>query len=45
MAPQLETLRELDLLAREVPITEKRRARSRNSLYFLADHYLNFWYR
>jgi AAA+ ATPase superfamily predicted ATPase len=35
VAPQLETLRDLGLLAREVPITEKRRARSRNSLYFL----------
>ncbi len=45
VAPQLETLRELGLLAREVPITEQRQARSRNSLYFLADHYLNFWYR
>jgi AAA+ ATPase superfamily predicted ATPase len=45
VAPQLETLRDLGLLAREVPVTEKRRARSRNSLYFLADHYLNFWYR
>jgi hypothetical protein len=41
----LQTLRELGLVAREVPITEKRQARSRNSLYFLADHYLNFWYR
>jgi AAA+ ATPase superfamily predicted ATPase len=45
VAPQLETLRELGLVAREVPITEKRQGRSRNSLYFLADHYLNFWYR
>jgi AAA+ ATPase superfamily predicted ATPase len=45
VAPQLETLRDLGLVAREVPITEKRLARSRNSLYFLADHYLNFWYR
>jgi uncharacterized protein len=41
----LETLRDLGLVARELPITEKRLARSRNSLYFLADHYLNFWYR
>jgi uncharacterized protein len=45
IAPQLETLRNLGLLARELPVTEKRLARSRNSLYFLADHYLNFWYR
>jgi AAA+ ATPase superfamily predicted ATPase len=45
IAPQLETLRNLRLIAREVPVTERRRSRSRNSLYFLADHYLNFWYR
>lgn len=45
IAPQLETLRGMGLVAREVPITERRLARSRNSLYFLADHYLNFWYR
>jgi AAA+ ATPase superfamily predicted ATPase len=45
IAPQLETLRNLALLARELPVTEKRLPRSRNSLYFLADHYLNFWYR
>jgi AAA+ ATPase superfamily predicted ATPase len=30
---------------REVPVTEKRLARSRNSLYYLADNYLDFWYR
>jgi AAA+ ATPase superfamily predicted ATPase len=39
IAPQLATLRDLGLLAREVPVTEKRQVRSRNSLYFLADHY------
>jgi hypothetical protein len=42
---QLTTLQELGLLLREVPVTEKQQARSRNSLYFLADHYLAFWYR
>ena len=42
---QLATLQELGLLIREVPITEKRQARARNSLYFLADNYLDFWYR
>jgi hypothetical protein len=30
---------------REVPITEKGQVRSRNSLYYISDHYLNFWYR
>jgi len=45
IGPQLSTLQNLGLLVREVPITEKRQARSRNSLYFLSDHYLDFWYR
>ena len=45
IGPQLSTLQDLGLLVREVPLTEKRQARSRNSLYFLSDHYLDFWYR
>jgi len=45
VAPQLTTLQEMGLLVREVPITERGQARSRNSLYFLADNYLDFWYR
>ena len=45
IGPQLATLQDLGLLVREVPITEKRQARSRSSLYFLSDHYLDFWYR
>jgi AAA+ ATPase superfamily predicted ATPase len=45
IAPQLATLQDLGLLVREVPITERTQARSRNSLYFVADHYLAFWYR
>jgi hypothetical protein len=42
---QLGMLQELALLTREVPVTERRKVRSRNSLYFLADNYLDFWYR
>jgi hypothetical protein len=41
----LAALLDLDLLRREVPITERRQPRPRTSLYFLADHYLTFWYR
>ena len=42
---QLATLQDLGLLLREVPVPERRQARSRNSLYYLADNYLDFWYR
>jgi uncharacterized protein len=45
ISQQLSTLQELGLIVREVPVTEKRQTRSRNSLYYVADHYLNFWYR
>jgi uncharacterized protein len=45
IAPALETLRGLDLIVREVPVTEMRQSGSRNSLYWLADGYLDFWYR
>lgn len=41
----LTTLQELNLIVREVPVTEKRQPRSRNALYFVADNYLDFWYR
>ena len=45
VAPQLSVLQDLGLLIREVPITERGQARSRTSLYFIADNYLDFWYR
>jgi AAA+ ATPase superfamily predicted ATPase len=45
IAPALETLRDLGLIVREVPVTESRQSRSRTSLYWVADSYLDFWYR
>jgi hypothetical protein len=45
IAPHLTTLQDLGLVVREVPITEKINARSRSSLYIIADQYLDFWYR
>lgn len=42
---RLSTLIELGLVLREVPITEKKEARSRKSLYYIADQYIDFWYR
>jgi len=45
VSAQLHSLLELDLIRRDVPITERQRPMSRNSLYFLADNYLAFWYR
>ncbi|BDI28848.1 ATPase AAA [Capsulimonas corticalis] len=45
IAPQLASLQEQGLLIREVPITEMSQPRSRTSLYYIADNYLDFWYR
>ena len=45
VSSQLGALLDLELIRREVPITERHRPHSRTSLYFLADNYLAFWYR
>jgi hypothetical protein len=45
IAGSLETLRGLGLVARVTPITEARHSRSRNSLYWVDDGYIDFWYR
>jgi len=45
VSSQLATMQELGLLDREVPVTERRNARSRKSLYSIADNYLDFWFR
>ena len=41
----LETLKDLKLVVRQIPITESRSSRSRNSLYWIDDQYIDFWYR
>lgn len=41
----LKTLMDLDLLEREVPITEKNPDKSKKGLYKISDQYINFWFR
>ena len=41
----LETLRDLHLVERRVPVTERHPEKSRRGLYHLRDHYLNFYFR
>jgi hypothetical protein len=41
----VDILRELKLVEREVPVTERRPDRSRRGTYQLTDHYLRFWFR
>lgn len=40
----LKTLIDLDILEREVPITEENPERSKKGLYKIKDHYLRFWF-
>ena len=44
-SPHLKMLTEMGLLTREVPVTERRDVRGRNSLYFVSDNYLDFWHQ
>lgn len=41
----LRTLRELDILERRVPVTEKNPEKSKKGLYFIKDNYISFWFR
>jgi len=41
----LEILRDLHLVERRVPVTERHPERSRRGLYALSDNYLNFYFR
>jgi len=41
----LKTLIDLDILEREVPITEKNPEKSKMGLYHIKDNYLRFWFR
>ena len=41
----LETLQQLHLIERTVPVTETQPHKSRRGIYRLKDHYLRFWFR
>ncbi len=44
-AAYLDTLQQLHLVERRVPVTETQPHKSRRGLYRLRDHYLRFWFR
>ncbi len=41
----LKTLQELDLIAREVPVTEKNPEKSKKGLYRITDNFISFWFK
>ena len=45
MAPYLETLQQLHLVERVVPVTESQPHKSRRGIYRLKDNFLRFWFR
>ncbi len=45
ITPYLETLQQLHLVERTVPVTETQPHKSRRGLYRLKDNYMRFWFR
>jgi len=45
LTPYLKTLEELDLVEREVPITEENPPKSRRGLYRITDNFIQFWFK
>ena len=41
----LKTLQELDLVAREVPVTERNPEKSKKGLYRITDNFISFWFK
>lgn len=41
----LNVLRELEIIEREVPVTEANPEKSKKGLYFIKDNYINFWFK
>jgi len=41
----LDRLIELELIHRDVPVTEKNPSKSKKGLYFIKDHFFRFWFR
>ena len=45
LSKYLSVLSELDLIEREVPITEENPEKSKKGLYFIKDNFIKFWFR
>lgn len=41
----LTTLQDLDIIERQVPVTEEHPEKSKKGLYFIKDHYFEFWFQ
>lgn len=45
LSPYLKTLMDLDLVEKRIPVTERQPEKSRKGLYFVNDHFIEFWFR
>lgn len=45
LTPYLSTLADLGFIEKRTPVTEKNPEKSRKGLYFIADHFIRFWFR
>lgn len=45
LSPYLKTLMELDIITKHIPVTEKNPTKSRKGLYFINDHFIQFWFK
>ena len=45
LSPYLKTLMDMDLVEKRIPVTEKQPEKSRKGLYFINDHFIEFWFR
>jgi hypothetical protein len=45
LSKYLSTLAELDIIERQVPITEENPAKSKKGLYFIKDNFIKFWFQ
>lgn len=45
LSPYLKTLMDLDLVEKRIPVTERQPEKSRKGLYYINDHFIEFWFR
>ncbi|MGD8401263.1 MAG: ATP-binding protein [Bacillota bacterium] len=45
LSPYLKTLIDLNLVEKRVPVTESQPEKSRKGLYYICDHFIEFWFK
>lgn len=45
ITPYIKTLKELGLVEKRIPVTEKKPEKSRKGLYYISDNFVEFWFK